>query len=219
MMYAHVTDGTVDQVGGLPQLVFEDGRWWDLRPKDPALLASLGWYEVTETTRPADTETATSDLSYVFADGAVTQTWTVRDKTPAELAADAEQAEAEAREQARDALLTATLALSEQAHTDGQAWTQPTGPGTAYPLGAAVTHGGKTWESLVAFNVWEPGVSGWRETVTDGYPEWVQPTGQHDAYQTGDRVTFEGHVWESLIDGNVWSPAAYPAGWTDLGPA
>lgn len=47
-------------------------------------------------------------------------------------------------------------------------WEQPdsTNP---YPLGARVKHGGKVWESLVANNVWEPGVSGteavWREVA------------------------------------------------------
>lgn len=136
----------------------------------------------------------------------------------AAVAAEQAQAEAEARQVAQDALVTATLALSEQAHQDGQAWTAPTGAHDAYPLGATVSHGGKTWESLTPFNVWEPGVSGWREVVEDGYPEWVQPTGAHDAYKTGDRVIYQGRLYESLIDGNVWVPADYPAGWADLGP-
>lgn len=49
-------------------------------------------------------------------------------------------------------------------------WEQPdsTNP---YTLGARVKHNGKVWESLVANNVWEPGVVGtetvWRE-VTEG---------------------------------------------------
>ena len=41
------------------------------------------------------------------------------------------------------------------------AWVQPTGAHDAYPLGAQVTHNGKTWTSTVAANVWEPGVYGW----------------------------------------------------------
>lgn len=84
------------------------------------------------------------------------------------------------------------------------------------PLAATVTHDGKTWESLTPFNVWAPGVSGWRELVTEGYPAWVQPTGAHDAYAKGARVSFEGSDYESRIDGNVWSPTAYPAGWLKL---
>lgn len=97
---------------------------------------------------------------------------------------------------------------------DGDEWVQPTGAHNAYPANATVTHGGKTWVSLTPANVWEPGVSGWREVVEDGgVPEWVQPTGGHDAYKTGDQVSFEGQVFESIIDGNVWSPSAHPAGW------
>jgi len=40
-------------------------------------------------------------------------------------------------------------------------WAQPSGATDAYPLGAHVTHNGKTWTSQVAANVWEPGVYGW----------------------------------------------------------
>lgn len=207
MMYAHVTDGLVDQVGGLPRLVFEGGRWWDLRPKDPALLAQHGWYEVVETERPADTATTTADLTYTYADGAVTQTWTVRDKTPEELAADAEQAEQVKLAADTEAVVRAMVATA-QPPADGQAWTQPTSAQDAYPLGATVTHGGKTWESLVAFCVWEPGVSGWREVVQDGYPEWVQPTGAQDAWPLGAIVTHNGANWRSLVAANVWEPSA-----------
>lgn len=94
----------------------------------------------------------------------------------------------------------------------GDPWRQPVTIG--YPRGWEVTHNGKRWTSTVANNVWEPGVSGWRELVEGGgAPPWTQPTGAHDAYQTGDRVTFEGAIYESKIDNNTWSPAAYPAGW------
>lgn len=41
-------------------------------------------------------------------------------------------------------------------------WTQPdsTNP---YKMGDKVTHNGKTWESTIDGNVWEPGVYGWKE--------------------------------------------------------
>ena len=44
-------------------------------------------------------------------------------------------------------------------------WEQPdsTNP---YKLGDKVTHNGKTWESIVDNNVWEPGVYGWQEVST-----------------------------------------------------
>lgn len=111
--------------------------------------------------------------------------------------------------------------LDAVGRTDGTEWVQPTGAHDAYPQGAVVQHGGKEWVSLTPANVWEPGVSGWREQAGDdpetgepGVPEWVQPTGGHDAYNTGDQVTFEGAVYTSAIDGNVWSPTDHPAGWT-----
>lgn len=103
---------------------------------------------------------------------------------------------------------------------DGDPWQQPVGAHDAYPVGAVVTHQGKTWESTMPANAWEPGVSGWREqavadleTGEQTVPEYRQPTGGHDSYGIGDRVTWNGNVYQSLIDGNVWTPDAYPAGW------
>ena len=102
--------------------------------------------------------------------------------------------------------------------TDGDVWRQPTSAVDAYPKDWTVQHNDKTWVSLIAANVWEPGVSAWREIVDEsaGAPEWVQPTGAHDAYQTGDHVMFEGQEYKSLIDGNTWSPTDYPQGWEKI---
>ena len=44
-------------------------------------------------------------------------------------------------------------------------WVQPTGATDAYENGAKVSHGGKKWTSIVAANVWEPGVYGWNEAT------------------------------------------------------
>lgn len=44
-------------------------------------------------------------------------------------------------------------------------WTQPLGATDAYQIGDKVEHNGKTWESDVANNVWEPGVYGWHEVT------------------------------------------------------
>ena len=100
----------------------------------------------------------------------------------------------------------------------GEEWHAPTGAHDAYREGATVDHDGREWESLTPANVWEPGVSGWREVVAEGAEPaaWVQPTGDHDAYQTGDIASFEGRVYRSLIDSNVWSPTTYPAGWEEI---
>lgn len=104
--------------------------------------------------------------------------------------------------------------LAAQGKTDGDEWVQPTDATNAYPKGWTVIFDGKTWVSLTPANVWEPGVSGWREvTEEDSASDWVQPAGVHDAYQTGDRVIFEGAEYVSKIDSNTWSPSAYPAGW------
>lgn len=52
--------------------------------------------------------------------------------------------------------------LPGQDGTDIGEWVQPdsTNP---YMTGDRVTHNGKTWESTVDNNVWEPGVYGWSE--------------------------------------------------------
>ena len=110
-----------------------------------------------------------------------------------------------------------TAYLAAAGVVDGGEWRQPTSAVDAYPKDWTVTHDGKTWVSLLDANVWEPGVSAWREVVEEGAtPEWVQPTGAHDAYQTGDHVMFEGAEYVSLIDGNTWSPTAYPEGWEQI---
>ena len=220
-LYAHTTDGTIDQVGALPALWLGPTRWHDWQYEDRTLWstdpADWGWQPVVETPRPADTETATSDPAPVaLVDGVPTQQWTVRPWTAEELAAKVEAAAWEAQQAADRAALDALSATADAAHPDGEEWAQPTGAHDAYPVGVTVTHDGKTWESLTPFCVWEPGVSGWRERVAEGYPAWVQPTGGHDAYPKGARVTFEGVDYESLIDGNVWSPTGYPAGWRKL---
>ena len=113
---------------------------------------------------------------------------------------------------AMDDIARSVLAASGQ--VVGGVWVQPTSAMDAYPQGWTVTHDGKRWVSLTPANVWEPGVSGWREVVSEGAaPEWVQPTGSHDAYQAGDHIMFEGDEYVSLIDGNTWSPSAWPQGW------
>ena len=105
--------------------------------------------------------------------------------------------------------------LAAQGQTDGGEWVQPTDATNAYPKDWTVTFDGKTWVSLTPANVWQPGVSGWREIVEEGDtpPEYVQPTGGHDAYNTGDLVTFEGVVYKCVIDNCVWSPTDYPQAW------
>ncbi len=87
-MFAHVTAGIVDGVGQPPILVQQDGRWWDLRARDAATLALVGWYTVQETTRPVDTATHTSTPVFTFNATVVVQSWTVVAKTAEQIASD-----------------------------------------------------------------------------------------------------------------------------------
>ena len=129
----------------------------------------------------------------------------------ARAAASAAQDAARARAELADAIIDATAALMEDAHTDRAAWVQPTGAHNAFPKGATVTHNGKDWESLTPANVWPPGVTGWREVVAEGPAAWVQPLGAHDAYPLGAKVTHKGKTWTSTAAANVWRPGVY--GW------
>ena len=43
------------------------------------------------------------------------------------------------------------------------AWVQPLGAHDAYKKADRVTHKSKVWENTIDANVWEPGVTGWRE--------------------------------------------------------
>ena len=147
--------------------------------------------------------------------GQVTETrpYTAGENAAADAAAQAQTDAEAARERAElaDAILDATAALMENAHTDGAAWVQPTEAHNAFPKGATVTHAGKTWLSLIPANVWQPGVSGWREVVASGPAAWVQPLGAHDAYPLGAQVTHKGKTWTSTTAANIWEPGVY--GW------
>lgn len=104
--------------------------------------------------------------------------------------------------------------LTHEGTVAGSDWRQPTGAHDAYPYGFEVRHVDKNWVSLVASNVWEPGVSGWGEKVGEGeIPGWVQPTGAHDAYPINAVVSHNGGVWRSIVDANVWEPGVY--GWEE----
>jgi hypothetical protein len=95
-----------------------------------------------------------------------------------------------------------------------QPWRAPSGAHDVYDHGAEVTHAGKRWVSTVEANVWEPGVSGWREVPPEGeHPAWVRPTGAHDAYPLRAMVMHSGRLWSSDREANVWEPGTADAGW------
>ena len=93
MTYAHITAGAIDpgSIGSLPRLWWDGSRWWDWRD-NTTTAAGRGWLPVTDTPRPADTATTTTDYSVTLVGGVPTVTWTPRPWTPAELDARARQA-------------------------------------------------------------------------------------------------------------------------------
>ena len=217
MQIAKIVDNEVTAVQVIQRKPFYNvGRWWDLRDDDVLAewMIELGYQAVVSTPRPTDDST-NWELSIEDVEGVPTEVWTPRAWTAEELTA-REQADAErARIETHEAILDATAALMADAHTDGDPWVQPTAAHDAYPLGITVTHDGKTWESITPANVWAPGVSGWREVVSDGgVAAWVMPTGAHDAYQTGDRVTHNNKTWVSTHADNVWEPGVF--GWGEV---
>ena len=122
-----------------------------------------------------------------------------------------EQAAYQVRYTAQEAILDATLALMELAHTDGEPWTQPTGAHNAVPLNRTVTNGGKTWRSKHPANVWPPSSSSpWWEEVIDG-DQGPQPWALGTYYFIDTRVTFGGQTWRCLHEHLAqvgWEPGA-----------
>ena len=218
MQIAKIVDNEiveVETISRTPRLSL--GRWWDL--SDNAVLEEwleeTGSKEVVQARRPLDTPTSTFDLKIELSDGVPVQQWVEREFTPQEMALKEQLAQEQQKSEASAAIAEAYLHLNQQAHEDGQNWVQPTGVHDAYAKGITVKHNGKTWESIVFANVWEPGVSGWREVVSEGgIAAWVQPTGSHDAYQTNDRVTHNNKTWVSTHADNVWEPGVF--GWGEV---
>lgn len=107
-----------------------------------------------------------------------------------------------------------TVAFAEHVADETLEWSDPTN-WTENPImtGDERVFEGKTWVSLVDYNVWTPPVN-WREKPSDGYPAWVQPTGSTDAYAVGDRVRHKEKNWESNTPANVWEPGVF--GWDEL---
>ena len=218
MQIAKIVDDEIVEVETVSRTPrFSLGRWWDLR--DNAVLEEwleeTGYKEVVQARRPLDTPTSTFDLKIELSNGVPVQQWVEREFTPQELALKEQLAQEQQKSEASAAIAEAYIHLNQQAHEDGQNWVQPTGVHDAYTKGITVKHNGKTWESIVFANVWEPGVSGWREVVSDGgVAAWVQPTGAHDAYQTNDRVTHNNKTWISTHANNVWEPGVF--GWSEV---
>jgi hypothetical protein len=168
---------------------------------------ATGWFLVTDTTRPDDTETHTHDRSVELVNGTPTVVWTQREKSFAEQESSAPDL---------TEVLSAKLVAAE--NESPQPWKQPEGAHDAYLPGAIVTDGvgGVQYRNdLPIPNVWGIFTHGWVPVDQPVGPQpWVQPQGAHDAYQIGDQILWtDGNVYSSTINANTYSPATYPAGW------
>jgi hypothetical protein len=92
------------------------------------------------------------------------------------------------------------------------AWRQPQGAHDAYPVGARVTDGGKTWTNTIPANVWQPGVTGWTDESAPVVGAWAFPV----AYKIGDLVTYGGLTYscrQAHTSQAGWQPPNVAALW------
>jgi hypothetical protein len=83
MNFAQVTNGVMAYPFKVPAIIHTDGGDIDIRPMDPAVLATFGIFEVTRTPRPEDTKTVSYTSSSVdLVDGRPVQVWASMVRTP-----------------------------------------------------------------------------------------------------------------------------------------
>jgi len=224
MTWAHIESGTIDQTGPLPDTYWDGTRWWDLRTGQ-ANPTDAGWVEVVETTRPADTDTQTSDQAITLVVGVPTRVWTVRDWTSDEIAARAEAAAI----MTPDAVVSLLLAKrypppADPTSTDGvDTWDDL---GGIWPPGGLVLDAGTVYRNvsgtvLTTAPTAFPGVPGQWVTlfvpVTIGGGGSTAPAWSADAtYSVGDLVSDGGSTWSCLIAHGperqgTWEPNAQTA--------
>ena len=120
-MYALIINNETIATGNPPTGARRlDTGAWVTPPKDGwtvDLLAACGWFEVTETPRPADTTEGTYTGDVVVVDGLPVRVWTVRPWAEAELAAKAEQAANEALRATVKAIINDLRAEKARAQT------------------------------------------------------------------------------------------------------
>jgi exosome complex RNA-binding protein Rrp42 (RNase PH superfamily) len=83
MSFAQVTNGAMTYPFKVPAIIHTDGGDIDIRPMDPAILATFGIFQVTRTPRPEDTKTVSYTSSLVdLVDGRPVQVWASMIRTP-----------------------------------------------------------------------------------------------------------------------------------------
>lgn len=136
-LYAHITDGTIDQIGALPALWLGPTRWHDWRG-DPATWATQpadwGWLPVVETPRPDPIDGGIHESAIELVDGLPVRVWTWRPWTAEELAAREQQANQQALttgtttdlSKVRDAIDKLAILLADNTTSGSiRAWKQP----------------------------------------------------------------------------------------------
>jgi hypothetical protein len=86
-----------------------------------------------------------------------------------------------------------------------EAWVQPVGAGSEYQPGSFVFHNNAIWQCRVINCVWEPGVFGWLDPISE-VPKWIQPLGAGSEYALNDEVFHREKQWRSNVPANVWEP-------------
>jgi hypothetical protein len=117
-MYAHVTDGVVDTVGGLPIAGWTGTEWVDLKLADGEAMRQAGWFTVEQSVQPPSTAQSVYVPSYVFASGKVTELWTPRPKTAEEIKADTEATNRKAIEDSLDAAIAGLRVIRDDTNAN-----------------------------------------------------------------------------------------------------
>jgi len=94
-----------------------------------------------------------------------------------------------------------------------QQWVQPLGSEDAYQPGSYVFHNSAIWQCRVSNCVWEPGVFGWFDPISE-VPKWIQPIGAGSEYAINVEVMHGGKQWKCNTPANVWEPGVF--GWDDI---
>lgn len=211
-MYALIQNDQIAQVGALPRLWHDGTRWWDYRHEDADPTAQ-GWHPVARTPRPDDTPATAHDYSIELVDGTPTEVWTARDKTHAEIEAEARLVSIEDRLARIEAKLWP--AEPDPADTTGvPTWADH---GGIAPAGALLLDGGKVWRNVSGVPLAHPpsGFAGWTEAqlahlwalVVDPqpdpepdptYPQWRGEWSAEAEYVVGDHTSRGGVIYRCL---------------------
>lgn len=207
--------------------IFNNGYLVDGKPQpvDPPIY-ELEYISTSVTYNP-ETQVATSTWEADINTLTYTQVWTVRDKTEAELTAEAEMKTMQADSvldttQTKELLRLTTESLPEEQQVLYPSIYPAYRVNYAYAIGDKFQYENQLYKVVQAHTSqldWKPNeVPALYVNIAapNTIPVWVQPTGAQDAYMIGDKVHFPtilDPVYQSLVEYNVWSPIDYPAGW------